>query len=70
MVKWDSIGFWISLGVEGLDEVLGGGFIKGCVYLVCGGFGMGKIIFGLYFLVVGVWMGECCLFIMFGEFVE
>lgn len=67
MAKRDSIGFRISSGVEGLDEVLGGGFIKGRAYLVRGGPGTGKTILGLHFLAAGARMGERCLFITLGE---
>ena len=40
-------------GIEELDEVLGGGFIKGKTYLVAGETGSGKTIFSLQFLLTG-----------------
>ncbi len=36
----------ISVEIKGADDVLGGGLIKGQVYLVAGGPGSGKTIFG------------------------
>lgn len=44
----------IPTGVEGLDELLKGGFPKGSVILVCGGPGSGKTILGIQFLMKGV----------------
>lgn len=67
MAKRDSIGFRIGSGVDGLDEVLGGGFIKGRAYLVRGGPGTGKTILGLHFLAAGAREGERCIFITLGE---
>jgi circadian clock protein KaiC len=43
----------VPTGVEGLDELLKGGFPKGSVILVCGGPGSGKTILGIQFLVKG-----------------
>ena len=40
-------------GVDGLDEILEGGFPKGRPVLVCGSAGCGKSLFGLQFLVKG-----------------
>lgn len=41
-------------GVEGLDEMLGGGLPRGRCSLVCGGPGTGKTILGVQFLVNGI----------------
>ncbi len=43
----------VSTGIEGLDEMLGGGLPFGRCILVCGGPGSGKTIFGIQFLYNG-----------------
>ena len=43
----------ISTGVDGLDELLGGGFIRGRTYLVAGEAGTGKTTFALQYLYNG-----------------
>jgi len=63
----DDLGFRVSSGVDGLDEVLCGGFVKGRAYLVRGGPGTGKTILGLHFLAAGARQGERCLFITLAE---
>src|SRR5689334_3066441 len=40
-------------GIQGFDEVTGGGLPKGRVTLVCGGAGCGKSLFAMEFLVHG-----------------
>ncbi len=40
----------VKTGIEGLDEVMGGGFEQSSVNIVCGGPGTGKSIFALQFL--------------------
>lgn len=44
----------VSAGIEGLDEVTGGGFPKGRPVLICGSAGCGKTLFGIQFLVKGI----------------
>lgn len=41
-------------GIDGLDEVTGGGFPKGRSTLVCGSAGCGKTLFGMQFLAMGI----------------
>jgi len=53
----------LSTGVEGLDEILYGGFLSQRNYLVKGAAGSGKTILGLHFLQAGVDAGEPSLFI-------
>lgn len=53
----------ISSGVHGLDERIGGGFLRNRVTLVCGDAGAGKTAFGLHFLMEGVRRGESALLI-------
>jgi circadian clock protein KaiC len=45
-----SAGARLSTGIEGLDEVLGGGLIPRRTYLLRGAPGVGKTLFGLHFL--------------------
>jgi len=66
-MKRDNIGFRVGSGVDGLDEVLCGGFVKNRAYLVRGGPGTGKTILGMHFLAAGARQGERCLFITLGE---
>ena len=40
-------------GIQGLDEITGGGLPRGRPTLVCGGAGCGKTLFGAEFLVRG-----------------
>ena len=54
-------------GVEGLDEILGGGFISNRLYLLDGNPGAGKTTFSLQFLLEGVKLGERCLYITLSE---
>ena len=56
----------VSSGVDGLDEVLYGGFLGGRIYLVRGGPGVGKTALGLHFLTNGVANGERVVFLSHG----
>ncbi len=60
----------ISTGIPGFDEILNGGIEKGWVYLIKGGPGSGKTIFGLQFLMEGAIKGERCLYISFEQSME
>ena len=44
----------VPTGISGLDELIGGGLVKGSAYLVAGEPGAGKTIFGCQFIVKGV----------------
>ena len=57
----------VATGIEGLDEMLGGGFPSGHVVLVTGLPGTGKTCFGLQFLVAGVARGERGVFLSLEE---
>lgn len=48
----------VSTGIEGLDQLIGGGFLSGKIYLVSGESGTGKTIFGLQYLYHGLIQGE------------
>jgi circadian clock protein KaiC len=55
-------------GIQGFDEVTGGGLPDGRTTLVCGGPGCGKTIFGIEFLVRGATeFGEPGVFVAFEE---
>src|SRR5674476_374676 len=55
-------------GIQGLDEITGGGIPKGRPTLVCGGAGCGKTLFAMEFLVRGATQfNEPGVFMAFGE---
>lgn len=53
----------ISTGIEGLDQLIGGGFIANKVYLISGESGTGKTVFGLQYLYYGLIIGESGIYI-------
>src|ERR1700692_865926 len=58
-------------GVDGLDEITGGGFPKGRPTLICGSAGCGKTLMGIQFLVKGITdFGEPGVFMSFEETVK
>jgi circadian clock protein KaiC len=54
-------------GIQGLDDVLGGGLTRNRIYLVMGDPGVGKTTLGLHFLLEGVRQGEKVLYIALSE---
>ncbi len=55
-------------GIQGLDEITGGGFPRGRITLVCGGTGCGKTLLAMQFLVSGaLHYDEPGLFVSFEE---
>ena len=55
-------------GIQGLDEITGGGLPRGRPTLICGGAGCGKTLFGAEFLVRGaVQFDEPGVFMAFEE---
>lgn len=54
-------------GIQGLDEILGGGLPSHRFYLVEGDPGVGKTTLALQFLLEGVRVGEKCLYITLSE---
>jgi circadian clock protein KaiC len=54
-------------GVEGLDDILGGGLPRDCFYLVQGDPGSGKTTLALQFLLEGVRLGEKVFYITLSE---
>jgi len=58
-------------GIDGFDQITGGGLPCGRTTLVCGGAGCGKTLFGIQFLVNGaVKHGEAGVFVAFEETAE
>jgi circadian clock protein KaiC len=57
-------------GIEGLDDITGGGLPQGRPTLVCGAAGCGKTIFAMEFIVHGAEMGEPGVFVSFEESIE
>jgi circadian clock protein KaiC len=58
----------VPSGIDGLDQITGGGLPGGRTTLVCGGAGCGKTLFGLEFLVNGARdHGEAGVFLAFEE---
>ncbi|MDQ1469146.1 MAG: circadian clock protein KaiC [Bryobacterales bacterium] len=57
----------VSTGIEGLDDVLGGGFPEGHLFLVEGVPGSGKTTLGLQFLMEGARLGESVLYVTLSE---
>ncbi|MCI4331937.1 MAG: hypothetical protein L3K19_08870 [Thermoplasmata archaeon] len=57
----------VSIGVAGLDRMLGGGLHPDRPYLITGGTGSGKTILGLSFLVEGIRRGEEVLLVAVDE---
>ena len=54
-------------GIDGLDNVLGGGFARECVFLIEGSPGTGKTTLGLQFLLAGAAAGERGLYVTLSE---
>ncbi len=57
----------VKTGVEGLDDVLGGGLPRGRLYLLHGDPGVGKTTVALSFLIEGARNDERCLYITLSE---
>jgi circadian clock protein KaiC len=54
-------------GIEGLDDILGGGFPRNRLYLIQGGPGVGKTTLALQYLLEGVRHNESGLYIALSE---
>lgn len=57
----------LATGVEGLDDVMGGGFACSHLHLIEGYPGTGKTTLALQFLLAGIAAGERCLYITLSE---
>jgi len=60
----------VSTGIAKLDQMLGGGLLKGRTYLVTGETGVGKTILSLQFLLEGLKNGEQCIYVSLDERIE
>lgn len=60
----------LNTGIDGLDEILGGGLIRRRFYIVRGGPGTGKTTLGLHFLLEGVKNEEKLLLVSMTEDIE
>ncbi len=58
----------LSFGSEALDEMVGGGLLKGTACLVTGAPGVGKTTLGLQFLIAGITANQPALLVSFEEF--
>jgi circadian clock protein KaiC len=56
-----------STGVQGMDKILGGGMLRGRLYVLRGVPGVGKTTFGLQFLLQGARHGEPLLYFSFSQ---
>jgi circadian clock protein KaiC len=56
-----------GMGIEGLDDILGGGLPRNRVYLVQGDPGVGKTTLAIQYLLEGVRLGETALYITLSE---
>src|SRR5688572_24710498 len=57
----------VGTGVQGLDDVLGGGLPRDHIYLISGKSGAGKTTLALQFLLEGRAKGEAGLYVTFSE---
>jgi circadian clock protein KaiC len=57
----------VATGINGFDEITGGGLPEGRPTLVCGGPGCGKTLFALQFLIHGALKGAHGVFVTFEE---
>src|SRR5512140_2781093 len=57
----------LKSGIEGLDDILNGGFPTNHLYLVEGDPGTGKTTLALQFLLEGIRAGEKCLYVTLSE---
>ncbi|HET9659505.1 MAG TPA: ATPase domain-containing protein [Thermomicrobiales bacterium] len=65
--QWESSTHRLSIGVEGIDRMLGGGLIKGSTTAIFGTPGIGKTLLNLQFLGAGGMAGETGLHVTFQE---
>src|SRR4051812_13942227 len=57
----------MATGIDGLNDILGGGLPTDRIYLVEGDPGAGKTTMALQFLMEGVSRGEACLYVTLSE---
>lgn len=57
----------VRMGIEGLDEMLSGGLIRGSIAAIVGTYGTGKTTFALQFIWEGLVRGETAIYISLEE---
>ncbi len=57
----------VSTGIDGLDEMLGGGYYRGQPAMIAGTSGTGKTVLALQFIEAGLKAGEICLYLSLEE---
>lgn len=57
----------VKIGIEGLDQMLGGGLIPGTITAIIGSYGTGKTTFALQFMWQGISRGEHAIYISLEE---
>ena len=57
----------VPSGIDGLDDIIRGGFPENCMYLVTGHPGTGKTSLAIQYLLEGLRLGERCLYITLSE---
>jgi circadian clock protein KaiC len=57
----------VPAGIDGLDDILRGGFPQNCLYLVSGAPGTGKTTLAMQFLLEGARQGDRCLYVTLSE---
>ena len=60
----------VPTGIEGLDEIIEGGLVRGSTYLVAGQTGTGKSIFSMQYLLHGLETGENGLYVTLEQTVD
>lgn len=68
--RTQSVGPPSPLGIEGLDEMTGGGLPAASATLVAGPSGSGKTVLGLHFIAEGIRRGERCLYLSLQQSAE
>jgi circadian clock protein KaiC len=63
----DSVDAVVSSGIDGLDDILRGGFPQHCLHLITGSPGTGKTTLAMQFLLDGARRGERCLYVTLSE---
>ena len=56
-----------SSGLAGLDDILGGGFVRGRLHLIEGRPGTGKTTLGIHFVLAGRGQSEIVLYVSMSE---
>ena len=63
----DEAEIMVPSGIDGLNDILRGGFPQNCLYLIAGAPGTGKTSLAMQFLLDGAARGERCLYVTLSE---